>query len=58
MYRRELYDGGDHGQCEVNPVASAAMKVSPVGTKAKAYLDGQNYRHNSFGVVFGSQTRA
>jgi hypothetical protein len=38
-YGRKLYDGSDHSQAQVNPIASASMEIPPVGTYSKAYLD-------------------
>lgn len=51
MDEGELYDSSDNRQAKVNPIASASMEVPPVGTEAKADLDGQDYRYDRFGIV-------
>lgn len=51
MDEGELNGGGNDRQGKVDPIASASVEVSPIGYKANADLESQNYGRDSFGII-------
>ncbi len=56
MDRRNLNDGGDDCDAKIDPIASASMEVTPIGTEPEDYLDQKNERNDSFRSVCGTMS--